>query len=127
MARPIKMQLVDPFIWGRLRMKMERRFPTRPKIPTPLSRQPGRKNSKKKLSSSAGGKDTVWREESEDELPSSSAAGTPGREWLALKDVVLIKGVRAIIVGAGLVSIPLFLFYFDLVFFISELDHVGIA
>ena len=44
----MRMQLVEPFICGRLRMKMEMRLPTRPSTPTQFSRMPGRKNSKTK-------------------------------------------------------------------------------
>lgn len=50
----MRMQLVEPFICGLLRMKMERRLPTKPSSPTTLSRIPGRKKAKKKLCSSAG-------------------------------------------------------------------------
>ena len=44
----MRMQLVEPFICGRLRMKMEMRLPTRPSTPTQFSRMPGRKNSNTK-------------------------------------------------------------------------------
>ena len=56
----MRMQLVELFICGLERMKMEMRFPTNPRAPTLLSRIPGRKNSKTKESSSFGGSETVW-------------------------------------------------------------------
>lgn len=60
-ASPIRMQFVDPFICGRLRMNIDMRFPTSPNVPTAFSMTPGRKNSKKKLNSSLGGKlMVVW-------------------------------------------------------------------
>ena len=48
------MQLVEPFICGRLRMKIESKLPTRPKIPTPLRKTDGTKNSKIKSTSGSG-------------------------------------------------------------------------
>ena len=45
-AKPMRIQLVDPFIWGRLRMKTAKRFPTKPKTPTRLNIKPGMTNSK---------------------------------------------------------------------------------
>ena len=58
-ARPMRIQFVDPFIWGLLRMKMERRLPTRPKSPTPFNKTDGTKNSKIKSTSEGGGRDEV--------------------------------------------------------------------
>ena len=52
----MRMQLVDPFICGRLRMKMEMRLPTRPRRPTQFNRTPGKKNWKTKSMSSS----SVW-------------------------------------------------------------------
>ena len=49
-------------------MKMERRLPTRPRIPTPLRKTEGTKNSKMKSTSAGGGSD----------------------EFLSKKDVVLL-------------------------------------
>ena len=50
-ASPMRMQFVEPFICGLLRMKIERRLPTRPRMPTPLSRTDGTRNSKMKSTS----------------------------------------------------------------------------
>ena len=39
-ANPVKIQFVDPFIWGRVKMNIEIKLPTSPKIPTQLSNTP---------------------------------------------------------------------------------------
>ena len=58
-ARPMRMQFVDPFIWGLLRIKMDNKLPTRPKSPTPFSKTDGTKNSKIKSTSVGGGNDEL--------------------------------------------------------------------
>jgi hypothetical protein len=56
----MRMQLVDPFIWGLLRMKIVNRFPTRPSKPTPFKNTDGTMNSKMKSTScGADGKDVL--------------------------------------------------------------------
>ena len=42
-------------------MKMERRLPTRPRIPTPLRKTDGTKNSKIKSTSDGGGNEELVR------------------------------------------------------------------
>ena len=52
-AKPVNMQFVDPFIWGRDNINIDIKFPTNPRIPTMLNRTPGTINSKKSLTSSS--------------------------------------------------------------------------
>ena len=44
-ASPVKIQFVDPFIWGRVKINIEIKLPTSPKIPTQLSNTPWTMNS----------------------------------------------------------------------------------
>jgi hypothetical protein len=75
-------------------MKMERRFPMRPRMPTPLRKTDGTRNSKMKSTSEAGGSDDV-RFESSVSLPScggrsdeSVSAGVYGHSFTCCRYVV---------------------------------------
>ena len=44
-ARPMRIQFVDPFICGRLKIKIDKRFPTNPSNPTQFKKTPWKTNS----------------------------------------------------------------------------------
>ena len=44
-ANPVNIQFVDPFICGRVRMKIEIKFPTKPNTPTQLNKIPATMSS----------------------------------------------------------------------------------